>query len=209
MLINKQSQRANGFTLIEVIVSIGIMLMVGGGLVIFERSVISNSKVLQSELKSQQQVRRSLGGFVADLRSAASSAAGAYAIDTAATSTLIFYANVDKDASVERIRYFVATSTLKRGIIKPIGTTYNVASETVSILVNDIANATSSAIFTYYDTGYDGFTASSTDPLPLPINIPAIRLVKMTLTTNPNGVRSPVMQTYSTQVSIRNLKDNL
>ena len=199
----------SGFTIIEVVVSIAILLMIGLGIIAFERSVLTNTKVLQAELNSGQQIRRTLAGFVADLRSASPSSAGAYAIDTAATSTLIFYANVDNDASIERIRYFVATGTLRRAVLKPTGTIYNVANEKFSTIINDLANPTSTPIFTYYDSGYDGFTSSSTDPLPIPINITSIRMAKMSIVVNPNGVRAPVMQTYTTQVSIRNLKDNL
>ena len=201
-----------GFTIIEAIISIAIMVLIGIGIITFQKSVIVNTKVVQSELNSQQQTRKTLNAFAADVRSAAASSAGAYAIATTSTSTFSFYANVDADASIERVRYFLATTTLKKGIIKPgpaPAYNYVTASETISILVNDIANATSTPIFTYYDTGYDGYTTSSTDPLPSPVDISAVRLVKMTLTVNPNGVRSPVMQTYTTQATIRNLKDNL
>ncbi len=206
-IFNIQNRR--GFTIIEAVVSMSILLMIGLGIIAFERSVLTNTKVLQSELTAQQQVRRTLAGFVSDLRAATQSSAGAYAIEVAATSTLTFYANIDSDASIEKIRYFVATGTLRRGTIKPTGTVYNSANEKISIIVKDYANPTSTPIFTFYDTGYDGFTSSSTDPLPVPINIPSIRMVKMSIVVNPNGVRSPVMQTYTTQVSIRNLKDNL
>ncbi len=202
-------RNSDGFTIIEAVVTIAILLMIGTGIIAFERSVLTNTKVLQSSLSAQQQERRTLAVFVSDLRSATQSAAGAYAIEAAGTSTLTFYANVDGDASVERIRYFVATGTLKRGVIKPTGTTYITANEKISTIVNNIANSTSTALFTYYDTGYDGFTSSSTDPLPVPITIPSIRMIKISMVVNPNGVRAPVMQTYSTQVSIRNLKDNL
>ena len=198
-----------GFTLIELIVSVGILVMIGSGVIAFEQSVLKNTKILQSELTAQQQVRRTLSTFVADLRSATQSSAGAYAIDTAATSTIIFYANIDSDASIERIRYAFATGTLIRGVLKPTGLVYNVANESTSTVVSDVANGTSTSIFTFYDTGYDGFTSSSTDPLPTPINIPAIRMIKMTVMVDPNGARPPNMKTYTTQVSIRNLKDNL
>lgn len=198
-----------GFTIIEVVVSIAIILMIGGGIIAFERGVLTNSKVVQAELRAQQQERHTLAAFVADIRSATQSSAGAYPISVAGTSTLTFFANVDSDASIERIRYFIATGTLRRGVLKPTGTTYVDANERVTIVVNDIVNGTTTALFTYYDSGYDGFTSSSTDPLPVPINIPSIRMIKISLVVNPNGIRAPIMQVYSTQVSVRNLKDNL
>lgn len=198
-----------GFTLIEVLVSISILLMIGSSVIAFERSVLTSSKVLQAELNSQQQVRRTLAAFVSNVRGATQSATGGYAIESAGTSTLVFYTNIDKDSLVERVRYFVSASTLMRGVIKPVGALYLSSNESITRVVSDVANDSSSPVFVYYDSAYDGFTSSSTDPLPLPVNIPAIRLIQIVLTVNPNGVRSPVMQTYSTQVSIRNLKDNL
>ncbi len=198
-----------GFTLIEAVIGIAVMTIIALGVVAFQRSVIMNTKVVQSELREEQQVRKALAMFTTDVRSATASAAGAYAIATTSSSTFMFYANVDTDGSIEQIRYFLASSTLRKGVTKPTGTVYNQANEKISVIVNDISNATSSPIFIYYDTGYDGFTSSSTDPLPSPINIPLVRLVKMQLTVNPNGIRSPVMQTYMTQATLRNLKDNL
>lgn len=199
----------DGFTLIEVLVSISILLMIGSGIIAFERSVLTNTKVLQAELNSQQQVRRTLTMFVTNVRGATQSATGGYAIENAGTSTLMFYANIDKDPLIERVRYFVATSTLMRGVIKPVGTAYLSSNEIITPVVSDVANDSTSPVFVYYDKAYDGFTSSSTDPLPFPVNIPDVRLIQIVLTVNPNGVRSPVMQTYSTEVSIRNLKDNL
>ena len=198
-----------GFTIIEAVIGIAVMMIIGSGIIAFQRSVLTTTKVIQSELRAQQQVRKALATFTTDVRSATASAAGAYAIATTSTSTFMFYANVDGDASIEQVRYFLATSTLRRGVTKPTGTAYNQANEKISVLVNDISNATSSPIFIYYDTGYDGFTSSSTDPLPSPVNIPLVRLVKLSIRVNPNGVRSPVMQTYVTQATLRNLKDNL
>lgn len=203
------SAHEDGFTLIEVLVSISILLMIGSSVITFERSVLTNSKVLQAELNSQQQVRRTLATFVSNVRGATQSATGGYAIESAGTSSLTFYANIDKDPLIERVRYFIATSTLMRGVIKPVGTAYLTSNESITRVVSDVANVSSSPVFVYYDKAYDGFTSSSTDPLPIPINTPAIRLIQIVLTVNPNGVRSPAMQTYSTEVSIRNLKDNL
>lgn len=200
-------QGTHGFTLVEVITTIAIMLTVGGGIIAFQRSLIVNTKILQSALISEQQVRRTLQLFIGEIRGAGASAGGAYAIEAASTSSLTFYANIDKDASIERVRYFLATSTLKKGIVKPTGTTYNLATEKISSIVFDMKNTSSTPVFIYFDKNYNGI--SSTTPLVSPINIPSIRLIKMSLSVDPNASRSPTFQTYTTQVSLRNLKDNL
>ena len=60
-------------------------------------------------------------------------------------------------------------------------------------------------IFDYYDTNYDGTTA----PLAQPVSAIAVRLVKITLIIDKNSLRPPAPITMTTQVSMRNLKDNL
>ncbi len=214
-LLLHTSAQSRGITIIEVIVSIAIIVMITGGMIAFEKSIFTNSKVLQSALISQQQIRKTLGSFTSELRSASPSSGGAYAIEIAATSTLVFYSNIDNDVAIERVRYFFATSSannvynvLKKGITKPTGTMYDLALEKISTVANDIKNSSTTPIFTYYDASYNG-QASSTAPLVQPVFIPAIRLIKISLDVDPNAARSPFYQTYTTQVTLRNLKDNL
>ena len=205
---------SRGVTLVETIVGIGILLLIGSGVIMFQRSVLTSTKTIQSALLAQTQVRKSLLLFASDLRGATSRDGGGYPLEVTATSTFVFYANVDGDVAIERVRYFIGTSTasprntLRRGIINPTGTNYT-GTETITTIARDVANSTSTPIFTYYDGNFDGVTASSTAPLPSPVNIPLVRLVRITLVLNPNGVRAPVMQTYSTFVALRYLKDNL
>ena len=141
------------------------------------------------------------------MRGATQSAGGAYAIEAAATSSIAFFANIDGDAPVERIRYFMGTTTLYRGLTEPTGTIYNPANERIREVVHYIKNSSTTPIFEYYTKDYDGNSTSTA--LASPINIPDIRLVRILLPIDPNAARSPVFQTYSTQVSVRNLKDNL
>lgn len=212
LIRHKKNYPQLGFTLIEVLVAVGILTFLGLAMVAFQQSVLKNTKFVQSALISQQQTRKTLTAFVKELRTAAPSASGAYAIESAGTSSLVFYSNIDKDTAVERVRYFYATSstngvynTLKKGVIEPVGITYPAANERFTTVVNFMKNATATPIFEYYDTGYAGTSSSLT----LPINIPLVRLIKMSLVVDPNAGRSPIVQTYSTEVSIRNLKSNL
>lgn len=199
-----------GFTIIEAVVAVAVFLVIVSVMIVFQRSVLTNTKVLQSSLLVQMQVRKTTQAFIAEVRSARSSSAGAYPIESAATSSFVFYANIDGDSAVERVRYFLGTttppSTLLKGVTKPTGIVYNLANESISNQVNAINASSTVPIFTYYDKNYNG-TSSST-PLSEPVNIPDIRLVKMSLPVDPNQSRSPIFQIYSTQVMLRNLKDN-
>ncbi|MEK7118048.1 MAG: prepilin-type N-terminal cleavage/methylation domain-containing protein [Patescibacteria group bacterium] len=199
-----------GFTIIEAVVAVAIFLVVISVMVVFQRSVLTNTKVLQSGLLVQTQARKTIQTFIAEVRSVTPSAGGAYPIEIAATSSFVFYANIDGDSAVERVRYFLGTttppSTFLKGVTKPTGIVYNLANENISTRVNAINASSTVPVFTYYDKNYNG-TSSST-PLSEPVNIPDIRLIKMSLPVDPNQSRSPVFQTYSTQVMLRNLKDN-
>ncbi len=209
-----KKSKVSGLTILEIVICIGILGLITGGIIAFERNIITTTKVLQTTLVSQRQVRKTMTTFASELRSSVVSANGSYNIESAGTSSIVFYANIDNATDTERIRYFLATSTgttsirvIKRGVTKPTGTTYaTTTNEKISTVVNDIRYATSTAIFTYYDKTYNG--TSSTTPLAVPINIPDIRLVKLTLPVDPNAARSPVFQIYTTQIMIRNLKDN-
>ena len=209
MIFSSSVQRhTRAFTLIELVVVIAIFTYLIGAAIAFHRGTLSNTRIIQSELGASQQIRKTFSMFSREARGATQSSAGAYAIDTAGTSTFIFYSNIDDDIGVERIRYFLATTTLMKGIIEPIGTTYGGA-EILSTLIDDVSNGTATPVFTYYDGSYDGITASSTAPLPEPIAITPIRLIKITIKIDSNGKQPPVERTHTTEVSIRNLKDNL
>lgn len=202
----------HGFTLIEALVSIGVISLIGLAIVAFQKSVIQNSKVMQASLTSQQQVRKTLKSFSAEIRSAMPSETGAYAVATSSTSSIMFYANIDGGPEVELVHYFLATSTspvvfdvLKKGVTKPTGTTYIASTESVTTLIRDIKNSSSSPLFSYYDANYAG---TSTPLSTSPLNLNLIRLVKITILVDPNSSRSPFPQTYTTSVALRNLKTN-
>ena len=89
-------------------------------------------------------------------------------------------------------------------ITKPTGSPlgYNLANEQISTLIDYVTNAST---FEYFDKDYAGTEA----PLPSPVNISSIRLVKINITIDDDPNHAPTVHTFSTQVSIRNLKDNL
>lgn len=196
----------SGFTVIEILVSIFILTLIGLAVFSFAKDIFSLNRITSDSLTAQGEARRALKSMSAEIRTASPSSLGAYALAQTATSSFTFYSNVDDDSLKERIRYFLDGTTLKRGIIKPSGTplTYNPANEVISELIHDVANATTS-IFSYYDENYDGTTQALIEP----INISNVRLVKITVVIDKNPQKSLGPMTLTTQISIRNLKDNL
>jgi len=142
--------------------------------------------------------------MTSEIRTASIADTGAYVIGLATASAFIFYADIDSDGLKEKIRYFLNGPLLQKGVVKPVGSplTYNEANEVISTLVSNITNT---SIFDYYDKNYTG----TETPLVFPVNIALVRLVKITLTVDKDANRTPEPITFSTQISIRNLKDNI
>jgi len=134
------------------------------------------------------------------------SSLGSYPIEIAADNTLVFFTDINDDGLKERVRYFVQGTTLKKGVISPTGSplAYVSANETFTELVHNLRNG-STPVFTYYDTNYNG----TTSPLTQPVDISFIRLIKVNMIVDVDPNRSPVPVTVTTQISVRNLKDNL
>lgn len=200
-----------GLTLIEMIVGVGVFTMILGGIILFQRTVIVSTRMAQTNLTIHSQVRKTLASFATELRAAKPSASGAYSLESVGTSSLIFYSNIDDVTDVERVRYYLATSTtggrydvVKRGVIKAVGTTYPSANEVTSTVVTSVRNASSTPLFTYFDRNYAGTSTALT----LPINIPSVRHVQMNLVVEESSGRATTSRAYTTHVSIRNLKDN-
>ena len=196
-----------GFSLAEIIVVVGITGLIMIAISSFQVGVINNNKYSQDSLSSAQDARNIVRVMTKELRSASRSNNGSYAIIQAATNTIAFYSDVDGNGTIEQIRYFIATSTLKKGIIVPTGSplVYNSSNEVMSTLAENVKNATSSSLFEYYDGNYAG----TSTPLTQPVSVTQVRLVKINLIIDANPNKSPISRTYTSQVSLRNLKDNL
>lgn len=196
----------SGFSLIEVLISIFILTLIGLTIYSFQDEVFSLHKIMSNNLTAQGEIRRALKSMSAEIRTASPSSLGTYTIVQTAPASFIFYSNIDSDFLKERVRYFIEGTTLKKGVTKPSGLplTYNPVNETISELVHDIANAATST-FNYYDANYDG----TTSPLAEPIDILRVRLVKITIIVDQDSTKSPGPITLTTQISMRNLKDNL
>ncbi len=200
----KTTNTKKGFGLIETLFGVSIFVLIVLALTLFSRNIWTYSSYISTGAQDSDSGRIALKKMSAEIRTASTADTGAYTISQATNTSFTFYSNIDGDVLKERVRYFLSNGTLKEGIIKPTGSplTYVSGNEKISTLVSNITNAT---IFEYFDKNYDGTTAA----LATPINIPNVRLVKITITTDKDPSRPPSPLTFTTQISIRNLKDNL
>ncbi len=146
--------------------------------------------------------------MVKEIREASISDAGDYPVSAADSQELIFFADIDKDLAVERVRYYLEGSDLKKGTIEPSGwpVQYSLGDEQIIVLSKYVRNG-SDPIFYYYD----GLTPSptSTEPLAAPADVDEVRLIRMYLKINFNPMIAPDNFELDSYAQIRNLKDNL
>ncbi len=196
-----------GFSIIEFIISIAIIAATTVVLTTFEKDVFSLNSTLQSSLNAQLDGRHVVKIMVTELRKATQSSVGSYAIALASTSAITFYADVDGNGVQDQVRYFVSGSVIKKGVIVPTGSplTYNSASEVVTTIIKSVIASSTLPLFQYYSSTYAG----TSTPLTQPVDIPAVRLVKISVIIDANPNKSPAQLVVTSQVMIRNLKDNL
>ena len=200
---------ASGFSLIEVVVAMGIaaivFLMVG--VLGNQFSIVSN--FVNQKLQNEGRAQSALQTMVREIRSAGPSAIGGFAIESATPSSFIFFSDIDGDGLVERVRYFLststaATSTISKGIVKPAGNplAYVTSTEAMSPIITD--SVSTSTIFSYFDANYTGTENS----LPSPIDPSKIRIIKIEVMVDVNPGKNPSPTYFTNSVMIRSLRSN-
>lgn len=197
--------RRSGFTLIEVVIALSIFAGIMALVSLFSWDVAKFSLQLQQDLDAQQEVSTAIQNFGLDLRAVGLSANGGYGVETAVTSSFIFYSDVDANGVTDRVRYFIGTSTVNRGVIRPTGTpaVYLTSTELVNSVIHDVVLA-SSSFFSYFDSNYTGAEASMT----IPIVIANIRIVRFGVVVDKQMGSTPGPLASSISVALRNLKSN-
>jgi prepilin-type N-terminal cleavage/methylation domain-containing protein len=186
-----------GFTLIEIIVVIGIMGILTT--IIYQFVLQGNDLFNQSrdQALAQDTLRKVMTSIAKELRAAQNADTGAYLLASAEEQSIIFYSDIDGDDSRERLRYFLSGTNFQKGIVDPPS-----ADETIETIVEDIRNT--GPIFTYFDENYTG----TEDSLVHPINLAEVRLVHMKFDVDIDPNLPPEQMSIETSIMIRNLKTN-
>ncbi len=204
MKINFQKK---GFTIAEFIVTIAILSFLTYTVSTFQRDVFSLSTNLQSSLNAQLEARHLIKTMISELRKMTPSANGSYPIELASSTGITFYSDVGNNGTIDRVRYYLHNKTIRKGVTPPTGSpaVYSAGNEVTTTLLNYVIASSTLPIFQYYTSNYSG----TTSPISMPPNISTIRLIKVTviIDTDPNRSPTPIIST--SQVNLRNLKDNL
>jgi len=144
--------------------------------------------------------QRGVSEMVRVIREAAYASDGAYPIVSMATSSFTFYADIDSDPFIERVRYFLSAGVLRRGIVDPAGDPpVYTGAEVVSSVSEDIRNVEKATdLFQYYDKNGVPMTDLT--------RIGEVRFVRATMIVNVNPNRLPNQFTLQSSAAMRNLK---
>lgn len=197
---------ARGVTLVEVMVAIAIMLIAMGGFtLLFLRSWQTNKFIIEEGLASAA-ASRTTNSMVSELRRVRQGDNGDFPIESGTPFDLKVYLDVDQDGVTERVHYFLENEQLKKGITEPIGTnpiTYPAGDGSVTVMANYVVNTASQPIFYYYNDNYPGDTTNN--PLPTPVAVGNVELIRIRLFVNINPVTAPDNIVIESFVYLRNL----
>jgi prepilin-type N-terminal cleavage/methylation domain-containing protein len=204
-IVNSSFRRRAGFSLFEIIIVVAIFATMISAVAKLKNTTELMQEIVGQKMTSGQDIEQVLQIMSSEIRAAGPSALGAYPIESASTSSFVFFSDVDRDGVFERIRYFLETSTIRQGIIKPTGTPagYPPGEEIFSLVTDNVIISSTTPLFAYFDSAYTGTQTSS---LPLPIEVTKIRTVKINIYRDTKPGTAPAPSLFTAEVTLRNLR---
>jgi prepilin-type N-terminal cleavage/methylation domain-containing protein len=198
--------KQSAMTLVEMLVVIGLfsvlsILIFGAAQTFYQTNSYSSAQAEEID-----HARRGVTALTRDLREMTYAENGTFPVAEIEEYTIGFYSDIDKDNSVEYVRYVLEdgeTNFYKR-VYNPTGNppVYNLTSPDEEFLMSQyVQNRNQSVpIFSYYDSNNNSVTSSQ---------ITDVRYIEAEVIVNIDPVRSPGEFMLRTSVAPRNLKDNL
>ncbi len=200
--VRQKSTNRNGFTLVEVIVVLAIQAILA---VAVSNTIVSFYQFNAYAMAQAYQVetaRRGIGLMVRDLREMTYADDGTFPIATTSDTQIGFYSDIDRDDSVEYVRYALSSTTLMKYIYGATGTplVYSTSTpESTVILSEYVQNQIQGIpIFVYFDQNGNPTTATST--------FTDIRYIQVSVIVNVDPIRDPGQFLLRSSASLRNLK---
>ncbi len=189
----------SGFTLVETVVTVALTGFIMLTLAFIIQYFYKTAAYALEQTQAINSARRSVENTVTDLREASYGEDGSYPIVAAATSSVTFFANVLGDGAVEKVHYYLSGPSLFRGTTEPAGNppSYAGQPETVTLVIDNIRNGTSTPLLRYFD--------ASGNELPAPVNVAKVASVRIQVLTDVNPRRAPDVYTLDGAATLRNL----
>ncbi|MBP6912175.1 MAG: type II secretion system protein [Candidatus Pacebacteria bacterium] len=201
--MEKHSHNKKGFTLVEILVAVAIATVVGLAIASFGARIFSYNRTTQNALTAADHARKILHPMSDNIRSAVYGQNGAYPIESATDTSIVFYTDYDHDSIAEKVRYFIEDGKIKVGVIEP---TINpvVYDDDDEVVINLMDGVISTSLFSYYDENFTG----TSEALAFPVNVADIRLIGIDIVLDIDPYSSPNSYSIGTRVTIRTIKDN-
>ncbi len=190
-----------GFTLVETLVVLAIftiaMLAITSAMVSFYN--FNGYTIAQSY--QVDHARRGIEFLTRDIREMTFADNGTFPLVIKNNYEIAFYSDIDRDDSVEYVRYVLSTTTLFKQIFEATGTppTYGVIPNSVETISEYVQNNIQGLpIFTYYNEM--GVPAASTS------TVTEIKYVQANVIVNIDPVKDPGEYMLRSSASLRNLK---
>jgi hypothetical protein len=169
----------------EVLISMAIFVLAILGITIMVQMSYHYYNFIFNQAEIVSNVQKSINELSKEIREMRQADTGAYNLEEAAANEIIFYSNLDSASDVERIRYFINSGCLKKGVIKPTGTppAYVAGNEQVSNINCNVANTAGEPLFAYYK----GYPAAGT-LLAAPVDVHLVKIVKVFLRIKATGL---------------------
>ena len=186
-----------GFTLIEIMVAMSIVLVIGTIIIQFVRTSYEATRYESEQAEAVKNSRSGLIDITKEVRGANSSEQGGYPLEKITPEEFVFFSDVDDDGKTERIRYYLSGITLMKDV-NAAGASNNYNTATTTTMIVNYINNDIEDIFRYYDS------ANNETPA-----INEVRLIKVILKINVTPEIAPADVYVETDVTLRNLKTNL
>ncbi|RJR12785.1 hypothetical protein C4585_03260 [Candidatus Parcubacteria bacterium] len=195
----KHASHTRGVTFIETLIWISVFTIAMLAIVTTIMSFYRTNRYTLEQADAVTSAQRALEETVKTIREGAYSSQGAFPIVSIAANDFVFYADVDEDALIERVHYYISGTNLMRGILNPSGNPPDyTGSETTAVIAEYVRNTEQGlSTFRYYDeigseiTNYTNWTA--------------VRFVSVNLAVNVNPATLPNQLTLHSSAAIRNL----
>lgn len=197
--LGRQSQ--SGMSLIETIVVLAIFTILSLAIMNMVASFYRYNAYTVAQAYQVDYARRGVELLVRDLREMTYSDNGAFPLVSSTSSSISFYSDIDRDSSVELVKYEITNQTLYKYVYEASGapavypaipTRTEIISEYVH---NDLESVT---LFTYADRQGNIITSSS---------VSEVRFINIALVVNVDPIREPGKYHLRSSASLRNLKE--
>ena len=204
----KNLNQEKGVTIIELLISLVLVGVLGLAFVSLQSFISKNQILVWNNYVAVDDANNSIKQMVKELRTARNGDNGAYPMEAAFDSEIIFFSDIDSDGASERVRYFLSGTDFYKGVVEPVGypVTYPLANEKLFVITGKVRNGVL-PVFTYYNGDWPEDTVNN--PLPSPVRLSDTKLMKVSLRLNARANEPEKDYILESYVQVRMLKENL